>query len=58
LASRELRLLKSESDHLRLEINEWRDGAGFMRIEEPVRGEGFGDLEVMVVPTWMMWKTT
>jgi len=42
LASRELRLLKSENDHLRLEINEWRDRAGLMRIEEPVRGEGFG----------------
>jgi hypothetical protein len=42
LASRELRLLKSENDNLRFEINEWRDRAGLMRIEEPVRGEGFG----------------
>jgi hypothetical protein len=42
LASRELRLLKSENDHLRFEINEWRDRAGLMRIEEPIRGEGFG----------------
>jgi hypothetical protein len=41
LASRELHLLKSENCHLRLEINEWRDRAG-LRIEEPVRGEGFG----------------
>lgn len=42
LASRELRLLRSETDHLRLEINEWRDRAGLMRMEEPVRSEGFG----------------
>ena len=42
MASRELRLLKSEADHLRFEINEWRDRAGLIRLEEPVRGEGFG----------------
>ena len=42
LAYRELHLLKLENDHLRLEINEWRDRAGLMRIKEPVRGEGFG----------------
>jgi len=33
--------LKSENDHLRFEINEWRDRAGLMRIKEPVRREGF-----------------
>jgi len=52
LASRELRLLKSENDHLRFEINEWRDRAGLMRVEEPIRGEGFsvvisGQMEVV-----------
>ncbi|KAF9259862.1 hypothetical protein L218DRAFT_989899 [Marasmius fiardii PR-910] len=41
LASRELRILKLESDHLRKELNEWRDRAGIARVEEPVRGEGF-----------------
>ncbi|THV01898.1 hypothetical protein K435DRAFT_853320 [Dendrothele bispora CBS 962.96] len=52
LASRELRLLKLESDALRRELNEWRDRAGIPRVEEPVRGEGFsmvlsGELEVL-----------
>ncbi|KAK7462964.1 hypothetical protein VKT23_007545 [Stygiomarasmius scandens] len=54
LASRELRLLKLESDALRREINEWRDRAGIPRVEEPVRGEGFsmilsGELEVLPI---------
>jgi len=52
LASRELRLIKLESDALRREINEWRDRAGIPRIEEPIRGDGFsmvlsGELEVI-----------
>ncbi|KAK1219247.1 hypothetical protein PQX77_018054 [Marasmius sp. AFHP31] len=41
LASRELRVLKLEADHLRKELNEWRDRAGISRVEEPIRGEGF-----------------
>ncbi|KAL0573449.1 hypothetical protein V5O48_008504 [Marasmius crinis-equi] len=40
-ASRELRILKLEADHLRKELNEWRDRAGITRVEEPARGEGF-----------------
>jgi hypothetical protein len=52
LASRELRLVKLESDALRRELNEWRDRAGLPRVEEPVRAEGFsmvlsGELEVI-----------
>ncbi|EGN95785.1 hypothetical protein SERLA73DRAFT_187008 [Serpula lacrymans var. lacrymans S7.3] len=52
LASRELRLIKLESDALRRELNEWRDRAGLPRVEEPVRGEGFamvlsGEVEVL-----------
>ncbi|KAK7450091.1 hypothetical protein VKT23_012973 [Stygiomarasmius scandens] len=55
LASRELRLLKVETDALRREVNEWRDRAGIQRVEEPIRGEGFGmvlegELEVLPVP--------
>ncbi|KAF8901982.1 hypothetical protein CPB85DRAFT_1227446 [Mucidula mucida] len=42
LAARELRALKMEADALRREINEWRDRSGVPRVEEPVRGEGFG----------------
>jgi hypothetical protein len=42
VASRELRILKTESDALRRELNEWRDRAGLPRVEEPVRGDGFG----------------
>ena len=42
LASRELRILKSEADALRRELNDWRDRAGLSRVEEPVRSEGFG----------------
>ncbi|KAK7044222.1 hypothetical protein VNI00_007944 [Paramarasmius palmivorus] len=54
LASREIRLLKLECDHLRREINEWRDRAGIPRVEEPIRGEGFtmvleGELEIIPV---------
>ncbi|KAK7694125.1 hypothetical protein QCA50_003701 [Cerrena zonata] len=41
LASRELRLLKMETDALRRELNEWRDRSGLPRVEEPVRGEAF-----------------
>jgi len=53
LASRELRLLKLETDTLRRELNEWRERAGIPRIEEPIRGDGFamilnGELEVIV----------
>lgn len=53
LAARELRLLKVEADTLRRELNEWRERSGIPRIEEPVRGDGFGivlsaELEVIV----------
>ena len=56
LASRELRLLKLESDALRRELNEWRDRAGLPRVEEPVRGEGFamvlsGEVEILAAVT-------
>lgn len=52
LASRELRTLKSESDALRRELNEWRDRAGLPCVEEPIRGEGFsmilnGEVEIL-----------
>ncbi|KAF8835611.1 hypothetical protein BDN67DRAFT_975078 [Paxillus ammoniavirescens] len=52
LASRELRLLKLETDALLRELNEWRDRAGLPRVDEPVRGEGFamvlsGEVEVL-----------
>jgi len=55
LASRELRLLKLESDALRRELNEWRGRAGIPRIDEPVRGEGFsvvlsGEPEIIPIP--------
>jgi len=43
LASRERRLLKSENDHLRHEIIEWRNRDGLMRTVEPVRGEDEGN---------------
>ncbi|KAF8176773.1 hypothetical protein BJ912DRAFT_696395 [Pholiota molesta] len=54
LAARELRALKGEADALRREINEWRDRAGVPRVDEPVRGEGFGmiisgEMEVLAV---------
>ncbi|KAL4064193.1 hypothetical protein V8B97DRAFT_1876081 [Scleroderma yunnanense] len=42
LASRELRILKSEADALRRELNDWHDRAGLPRVEEPIRSEGFG----------------
>ncbi|KAL0059510.1 hypothetical protein AAF712_013741 [Marasmius tenuissimus] len=56
LASRELRMLKLEADHLRRELNEWRDRAGIPRVEEPVRSEGFSmilnqELEVIPIVT-------
>ena len=46
------RILKLESDALRRELNEWRDRAIILRIEEPRRSEGFsmipsGELEVI-----------
>ncbi|KAF9220110.1 hypothetical protein BS17DRAFT_787905 [Gyrodon lividus] len=52
LASRELRLLKLESDALRRELDEWRDRAGLPHVDEPVRGEGFamvlsGEVEIL-----------
>ena len=52
MASRELRALKSESDALRRELNEWRDRSGLPRVDEPVRGEAFqmilsGEVEVL-----------
>ncbi|KIO04223.1 hypothetical protein M404DRAFT_26425 [Pisolithus tinctorius Marx 270] len=53
LASRELRILKSESDALRRELNEWRDRAGLPRVEEPIRSEGFGIVlsgEIEIIP--------
>ncbi|KAJ3843828.1 hypothetical protein EV361DRAFT_789013 [Lentinula raphanica] len=55
LASRELRLLKLESDALRRELNEWRNRAGIPRIDEPVRGDGFsvvlsGEPEIIPIP--------
>uniref|UniRef100_A0A0W0FJ73 BHLH domain-containing protein n=1 Tax=Moniliophthora roreri TaxID=221103 RepID=A0A0W0FJ73_MONRR len=53
LSSRELRLLKYECDHLRRELNEWRDRAGIPQVEEPVRGEGFGMVlegELEIIP--------
>lgn len=42
IAARELRMLKLEADALRRELNEWRDRSGLPRVEEPVRGDGFG----------------
>jgi len=52
LASRELRLLKHESDTLRRELNDWRSRSNLPIVEEPVRGEGFamvlsGEIEVL-----------
>jgi len=41
LAARELRLVKSEADALRRELNEWHGRAGLAPIEEPVRSEAF-----------------
>ena len=52
MASRELRLLKLETDAVRRELNEWRDRAHLPRVEEPVRSEAFamvlsGEVEVL-----------
>ncbi|KAH8116686.1 hypothetical protein DFH11DRAFT_1724653 [Phellopilus nigrolimitatus] len=41
LAARELRLLRSESDALRRELNEWRARAVLPRVEEPPRSQEF-----------------
>ncbi|THG98278.1 hypothetical protein EW145_g7452 [Phellinidium pouzarii] len=41
LAARELRLLSSESDALRRELNEWRARASLPRIDEPTRSQEF-----------------
>ncbi|KAF7366504.1 BHLH domain-containing protein [Mycena sanguinolenta] len=50
LASQQLRLLKSETDALRHEVNEWRMRARVPAVEEPRRADGFavvlsGELE-------------
>jgi len=50
LAAQQLRLLKSETDALRHEVNEWRMRAGVPGVEEPRRADGFavilsGELE-------------
>ncbi|KAL0571852.1 hypothetical protein V5O48_010104 [Marasmius crinis-equi] len=53
MAARELRVLKMETDQLRLELNEWRSRAGIPRVDDPVRGEGFSMIlnqELEVVP--------
>jgi len=42
LAAQQLRLLKNETDALRLEVNEWRVRAGVPGVEEPRRPDGFG----------------
>lgn len=44
LAARELRLIRSESDALRRELNEWRARAGLPRVEEPPRSPEFLNL--------------
>ena len=54
MASRELRALKSESDALRRELNEWRDRSGLPRVEEPMRSDAFalvlsGECEILPV---------
>ncbi|EJU05259.1 hypothetical protein DACRYDRAFT_92650 [Dacryopinax primogenitus] len=41
VAARELRLLKSESDILRREVNEWRERARMPPVEEPIRSQDF-----------------
>ncbi|KAJ7463322.1 hypothetical protein FB451DRAFT_464725 [Mycena latifolia] len=50
LAAQQLRMLKSEADALRREVNEWRARAGVSGAEEPPRGDAFsvvlrGELE-------------
>ncbi|KAJ4483464.1 hypothetical protein J3R30DRAFT_3698280 [Lentinula aciculospora] len=54
LASRELRLLKFETDALRRELNDWRDRASIHRVQEPTRSDGFsivlsGELEILPI---------
>ncbi|KAE9411561.1 hypothetical protein BT96DRAFT_17457 [Gymnopus androsaceus JB14] len=54
VASRELRLLKFETDALRRELNDWRDRASIRRVQEPTRSDGFtlvlsGELEILRV---------
>ncbi|KAF6750560.1 hypothetical protein DFP72DRAFT_1072266 [Ephemerocybe angulata] len=58
LASRELRLLKAESDALRRELNQWRDRAGLPTVDEPLRSEGFavvvhGEMDAVMVSAEM-----
>ncbi|KAF5393353.1 hypothetical protein D9757_000547 [Collybiopsis confluens] len=53
-ASRELRMLKLETDALRRELNDWRDRASIRRAQEPTRSDAFslilsGELEIMPV---------
>ncbi|KAJ3989137.1 hypothetical protein F5890DRAFT_136420 [Lentinula detonsa] len=54
LASRELRLLKFETDALRRELNDWRDRASIRRVQEPTRSDEFslvlsGELEILPI---------
>ncbi|KAJ3724445.1 hypothetical protein EV361DRAFT_1031652 [Lentinula raphanica] len=54
LASRELRLLKFETDALRRELNDWRDRASIRRVQEPTRSDGFsivlsGEIEILPI---------
>ncbi|KIK67471.1 hypothetical protein GYMLUDRAFT_238752 [Collybiopsis luxurians FD-317 M1] len=54
MASRELRILKLETDALRRELNDWRDRASIPRAQEPTRSDAFsivlsGELEVLPV---------
>jgi hypothetical protein len=56
IAARELRMVKTETDALRRELNEWRDRSGLPRMEEPPRSESFnlvlsGEVEVIVPST-------
>lgn len=41
IAGRELRTIKSETDAIRRELNEWRDRASLPRVEEPPRSGDF-----------------
>ncbi|KZT51162.1 hypothetical protein CALCODRAFT_488138 [Calocera cornea HHB12733] len=41
VAARELRILKSEADLLRREVNEWRERARMPPAEEPIRSQDF-----------------
>ncbi|KAJ7854398.1 hypothetical protein B0H14DRAFT_2756395, partial [Mycena olivaceomarginata] len=42
LAAQQLRMMKSESDALRREVNQWRARAGAQTFLEPMRSEAFG----------------